>query len=1029
MISRCLLFSAFLALAFATQEYLRPLKGMQGLLITCDNEEKLGLVLQYKANRNFEFLSISDLRSENVQVLVTANEVSDFKKLLELHEIKYKVYIDDFQKLVDEESKAQKLAHKRSRRSFGVNAPYHFNHFPRLKTINRYLIETSKKYDDVTLFSIGSSFEGRQMYGVKISSGENETKPAILIDAGIHAREWIAPTTALFAISRLVKNESRHIYENLDWYIIPQINPDGYEYSRTKDRMWRKTRSHTTNPGCRGVDANRNFGYKWMFYEPNIYTRVSPNPCENIYAGEKAFSEMETQNLRDFFLSKNGTIKAYVSLHSTSQNTKSILAPWAYTKKLLTNSSAHINLAEKAARAASSVRGTNYTTGFASHIYYAAPGASMDWAIGVGGANLSYTIELPSHNFMTSPENISVIGLEIFRALKIFAKYVVSPASLAATQVTAAPGDEIVLKEDVLKAIGPCIISEKILSEPIRELDVSCWSDILKQGLPKEDFDKLVAKYSPPSNCSDIEPSILNPAIKDLLIKINLESVIRKDGRISKKQLKLKASLAAVGKGLNELLKALDVNVPLVESFGDVGRLLADLHHDESNIRNSLISSNLNINGYMLVMSQANEDVTIFSIGQSFVGREMYGVKISSGVKYCEKLAILIEAGIHAREWISPVRALFTIFELVKENNKYLYENIDWYIIPSMNPNRKIHSDFSLFSWLSSLFAVMNAQSRACADLSLSQISLTGRGFTWVCGNVPILSALKFVGRVSETMPVKVSEISLSYCVIKAKAARIFLSTSCAVTGADADSVVVGVRELCCLQHLENAPFSSLPFFYAKLDYFYRKLLNFFILRKHLNNITNFLQYHLWRKTMSNSTNSECFGTDGNRNFYSMWMNGGASSDPCSEAFAGSKPFSEIESRNLHDFILSLKGTIKIFISLHSNGQLLGFPWGYTKEFHVNYTLLKSLGDKAARVLSAFRGTTHVVDSIARMLYEASGESIDWAMTHGGADLSYVFELPGYYFQIHPQEIKPVGLEIFEAFKVFGKYLEEAYIN
>lgn len=50
-------------------------------------------------------------------------------------------------------------------------------------------------------------------------------------------------------------------------------------------------------------------------------------------------------------------------------------------------------------------------------------------------------------------------------------------------------------------------------------------------------------------------------------------------------------------------------------------------------------------------------------------------------------------------------------------------------------------------------------------------------------------------------------------------------------------------------------------------------------------------------------------------------------------------------------------------------------------------------------------------------------------MAHGGADLSYVFELPGYYFHVQPNEIKPIGSEIFEAFKVFGKYLEETYIH
>lgn len=34
------------------------------------------------------------------------------------------------------------------------------------------------------------------------------------------------------------------------------------------------------------------------------------------YAGNAPFSELETQNLREFVLSKNGAIKIYLTLHS-----------------------------------------------------------------------------------------------------------------------------------------------------------------------------------------------------------------------------------------------------------------------------------------------------------------------------------------------------------------------------------------------------------------------------------------------------------------------------------------------------------------------------------------------------------------------------------------------------------------------------------------------------------------------------------------------------------------------------------------
>lgn len=69
------------------------------------------------------------------------------------------------------------------------------------------------------------------MYVLKISSG-GTGKPKILIDAGIHAREWIAPVTALYAIHQLVTNKSNSaLYDKVDWYIIPSLNPDGYDYT------------------------------------------------------------------------------------------------------------------------------------------------------------------------------------------------------------------------------------------------------------------------------------------------------------------------------------------------------------------------------------------------------------------------------------------------------------------------------------------------------------------------------------------------------------------------------------------------------------------------------------------------------------------------------------------------------------------------------------------------------------------------------------------------------------------------------
>lgn len=68
---------------------------------------------------------------------------------------------------------------------------------------------------------------------IQISDG-NGRKPVLFIEAGMHAREWISPALALYIINQLVENESnRALLADLDWIILPSMNPDGYEYTWT----------------------------------------------------------------------------------------------------------------------------------------------------------------------------------------------------------------------------------------------------------------------------------------------------------------------------------------------------------------------------------------------------------------------------------------------------------------------------------------------------------------------------------------------------------------------------------------------------------------------------------------------------------------------------------------------------------------------------------------------------------------------------------------------------------------------------
>ena len=90
----------------------------------------------------------------------------------------------------------------------------------------------------------------------------------------------------------------------------------------------------------------------------------------------------------------------------------------------------------------------------------------------------------------------------------------------------------------------------------------------------------------------------------------------------------------------------------------------------------------------------------------------------------------------------------------------------------------------------------------------------------------------------------------------------------------------------------------------------------------------------LWRKTTSSYQGLKCQGTDLNRNFGFQWGDEGSSSNnSCSEIYRGPTPFSEVENRNVANFLTSHKKQIKFFMSLHAFSQMILIPYGFSKEY------------------------------------------------------------------------------------------------
>ena len=101
----------------------------------------------------------------------------------------------------------------------------------------RYLVCLSTRFpDQAQLISIGKSVEGRELRVMKIGKPRSDgtQKPAIWIDGGIHAREWISPAATAYVVTQLLENydsiEIKKIVDIFDIYVLPILNPDGYVF-------------------------------------------------------------------------------------------------------------------------------------------------------------------------------------------------------------------------------------------------------------------------------------------------------------------------------------------------------------------------------------------------------------------------------------------------------------------------------------------------------------------------------------------------------------------------------------------------------------------------------------------------------------------------------------------------------------------------------------------------------------------------------------------------------------------------------
>jgi hypothetical protein len=283
--------------------------------------------------------------------------------------------------------------------------------------------------DSVQVLDVGSSLEGRAIKGLRIGTAGDDA-PAVLYSGTMHAREWLATMVAMCVADRFVSDDATvaDLLDRIVVYVVPVINPDGYVYSWTADRYWRKN----VRDGY-GVDLNRNWDYQWAV------VGASDDPFAEDYLGDAPFSEPESSALRDMILA-HPQIAAHIDFHSFSQL---VLRPWGYSYDLPSDEATLAMLGDSMSEAMWNATSTDYASIHASELYPAA-GAVDDWGYGTQGI-MAFTIELRGDDFVVPPSQIAPACDESIAAALALAAWVAGaapPASDDGNSDTSAGGDE-----------------------------------------------------------------------------------------------------------------------------------------------------------------------------------------------------------------------------------------------------------------------------------------------------------------------------------------------------------------------------------------------------------------------------------------------------------------------------------------------------------------------------------------------------------------------------------------------------------
>lgn len=316
------------------------------------------------------------------------------------------------------------------------------------------LSEINQTYPEITsLYPIGHSWQERTLWCMELTdpSVDKADKTGVAVMANIHGGERESAACAMYFAWWLAENSQTErvaqILSDYVVYIVPVINPDGYEQSfvcNTRQNLrpvdangdgtafsdpytdvdgdgfiatlyrgmadaqpdpktseifgmespdWDKNGVLGDDPRNSGIDMNRTFDYQWNRYDVDTVETGVIGANAYSRAGAAPASEPEVQAIQNFLL--NNEIDALASLHTGIQ---SVLYPWCYRAYDASQDSESIlymkEVAQKMAEAFQETTGRGFYSK-SSYEDYPTSAELIDYAYGRLNID-AYTIEVYS---------------------------------------------------------------------------------------------------------------------------------------------------------------------------------------------------------------------------------------------------------------------------------------------------------------------------------------------------------------------------------------------------------------------------------------------------------------------------------------------------------------------------------------------------------------------------------------------------------------------------------------------------------